>query len=222
MSFFTRLISLAMMLGMPLASTSQAEPQQPAVSVEPPHVLFLGDSITAGGRWFPTAEKIASIKALPGGECGRKTSEGKHALEKYLVKYPDATRLVIFLGVNDLPSRDTRPDDVKVASCVANMSEIIDLGLTRFKPKDIILIAPTTVHPEAMNELNKSKGYDVCGPMLAQLETEYKALAEKKGVQFLSLLNALTGEQTHDGLHPKQPAGNEVLGQAIGAYLASH
>jgi len=58
--------------------------------------------------------------------------------------------------------------------------------------------------------------------MLAQLEKDYKALAEKKGVQFLSLLNALTGAQTHDGLHPKQPAGNEVLGQLIGTYLASH
>ena len=128
----------------------------------------------------------------------------------------------LFLGVDDLPGRDKRPNDVNVASCVANMSDIIDLGLTRFKPKDIVLIASTTVHPEAMNELNKSKGYDVCGPMLVQLEQDYKALAEKKGVQFLSLLNALTGAQTHDGLHPKQPTGNVVLGEAIGTFLASH
>jgi hypothetical protein len=78
------------------------------------------------------------------------------------------------------------------------------------------------VHPEVINAQNIEKGYDICGPMPAQLEQDYKALAEKKGVQFLSLLNALTGAQTHDGLHPKQPSGNVVLGQAIGAFLASH
>lgn len=194
----------------------------PIRAADPPHVLFLGDSITAGGRWFPVVEQMASLVALPGGECGRRVAEGRHALERYLIRYPDATRLVIFLGVNDLPARDPRPDEVKVATCLADMEGIIDFALTRYKPNDIILIAPTTVHPEVMSDLNKEKGYDTVVPMLAQLASGYQALAAKKGVQFLSLLNALSKDQVYDGLHPKQPQGNEALGKIIGAYLADH
>lgn len=215
MNYFTKLISLVSLLGITLTTSVVANPP------ELPHVLFLGDSITGSGHWISIVAKTASIKGINGGASGRRTSEGKAALEEYLTKYPDATRLVIFLGVNDLPGRDKRPDAVKVSSCVTNISEIIDLGLTRFKPKDIILIAPTTVYPELMSEVNIGKGYNIAGPMLAQLEPAYKALAEKKGVQFLSLLNALTKEQYKDGLHPNEE-GDKVIAQIIGTFLISH
>jgi len=126
----------------------------------------------------------------------------------------------MFLGVNDLPARDKRPGDVKVAACVTNMSEAIDLAMTHFKPKDIILVAPCNVNPKTMSAVNLRKGYHVTPPLLAKLEEEYKALAKNKGIRFVSLLNVVSKENYKDGLHPNE-AGDAEIAKAILSFLAT-
>ena len=211
MHHFTQLITLMTTLGITL--TANAATAQ--------RVLCFGDSITGSGSWVSVVAKKASVETINGGVSGRKAAEAKAALAVYLSKYPDLDRIIMFLGVNDLPARDKRPGDVKVAACVANMSDAIDLALTRFKPKDIILVAPCGVNPEKMDQVNIGKGYDITQPLLVQLEAGYKALSQKKGVLFLSLLNVVSKDNYKDGLHPNKE-GDAEIAQAISAFLTTH
>ncbi|RKX33277.1 MAG: hypothetical protein DRP64_21050, partial [Verrucomicrobia bacterium] len=165
-------------------------------------VLCFGDSITAGGQWVAEVGTHEFIETINAGRPGRKAAQAKKELAVYLDQYPDLDKIILFLGVNDLPARDTRPGDVKVASCVANMSAAIDLALTRFKPEGIILVAPCNVNPDTMNAMNRKKGYHVTPPLLVKIECDYKALAKEKGVLFLSLLNVVSKGNYMDGLHP--------------------
>jgi lysophospholipase L1-like esterase len=184
-------------------------------------VLCFGDSITEGGSWVASAGKMASVETINAGKAGRKAAEAKTSLAIYLDMYRDMDRIIMLLGVNDLPARDKRPGDVKVAACVSNMSAAIDLALKRFKPKDIILVAPCGVNPGKMSQVNIAKGYDVTQPLLVQLEVGYKSLALKKGVLFLSLLNVVSKDNYKDGLHPNKE-GDAEIAQAVSTFLITH
>ena len=184
-------------------------------------ILCFGDSITASGSWLPIVAKAASLELINAGVSGRKAAEAKTALADYLAKYTDLDRIIMILGVNDLPARDKRPGSVKVAACVSHMSEAIDLALTRFKPNDIILAAPCGVNPATMSQVNLEKGYDITPPLLTQMEAGYQALAQTKAVQFLSLLNVVSKDNYNDGLHPNDD-GDAEIARAISAFLAIH
>lgn len=127
------------------------------------------------------------------------------------------------LGVNNLPGRDPRPPGQKLAICVQDMGRAIDLALEKLKPADVILVAPCSVNAELMRqpcetdvpttkrrERNVQKGYDICQPILAQLETAYRKLAAEKGVRFVSLLNVVSPENLPDGLHPNDEGQRQI------------
>lgn len=181
-------------------------------------ILCFGDSITAGGTWVTTVGKNSSYETINAGLGGRKAAQAKASLSDYLAKNPNLDKIIMFLGVNDLPARDTRPGDEKVAACVRDMGEAIDLALKTCKPKDIILVAPCNVNPEMMNAGTRKKGYDVTPTLLAKLEVEYKELAKKKGVSFISLFGVVSKNNYKDGLHPNE-AGDAEIAKAILDFL---
>jgi len=183
-------------------------------------ILCFGNSITDKGSWSQIVEQKSSYKTINAGLSGRKVAEGKQALQTYLSKYNDLDKIIIFLGVNDLPSRDQRPGVVKVAKCVTDMNKIINLALTRFDPQDIILAAPCGVNPNQMSQINLRKGYNVVQPLLAKMEQDYKTLAKQKGISFLSLFGIVSDENYKDGLHPNK-AGNQEIARAVLQYLKS-
>lgn len=183
-------------------------------SKEIKRIMFFGDSITSSGKWVKRVDADDSIVALNEGKSGLRVVWAKKELSRRMARHKELDQLVIMLGVNDLPARDKRPGDVKVAGCIKNMSETIDLALTRFKPMDVILVAPCTVNPENMSRGNIHKGYHVTGPLLAALEKGYRQLAKEKGIRFESILNVVSKENFRDGLHPNQ-AGDEQIAEAV-------
>ncbi|MCB1305868.1 MAG: SGNH/GDSL hydrolase family protein [Lewinellaceae bacterium] len=183
-------------------------------------ILCFGDSITAYGEWVEEVGSLDSFSTINAGRGGRRAVQARAELAPYLTQYPDLDLLLFFLGVNDLPARDPRPGDVKIAECVDSISAAIDLALHYFKPKDIVLIAPCNVNPALMDSINLAKGYDITPPLLARMEQQYQLLAAKKGISFLSLYPVVHPENYKDGLHPNQ-AGDREIGEAIKAYLLS-
>jgi len=187
-------------------------------SDDSPRILCYGDSITYMGTWLSTVEKTIDVKMINAGRSGRKAAQAKTELSPYLKKYADLDQIILFLGVNDLPARDKRPGEEKVAGCVVDMNEAIDLALTRFEPNNIILAAPCTVNPDTMSAVNLEKGYQITPPLLEQLEIQYKALARQRKISFMSLLHVVSKENYLDGLHPNR-AGNDEIAAAVCTYL---
>ena len=99
-------------------------------------VLCFGDSITESGKWVALIGADEATETINAGKGGRKAAQAKADLAGSLAQHAELDKIILFLGVNDLPARDRRPGDIKVAGCVANMSKAIDLALTRFKPQD--------------------------------------------------------------------------------------
>lgn len=186
----------------------------------PQRILCIGDSITFEDQWVKDVGNHPSFETVDAGRNGRKTKEGRETLASYLEKGERFDRLILFLGVNDLPTRVELPNDEKVAGCVRNMEETIDLALTVFERDHILLLAPCGINPDLMNEFIRKKGYHVVQPMLEQLEKDYEALAQKKGIQFLSLLHVVSKENYWDGLHPSK-AGQPQIAKAILDFLTN-
>ena len=69
-----------------------------------------------------------------------------------------------------------------------------------------------------MGAVVRKEGYDVTPPLLAKLEVEYKELAKKKGVSFVSLLDVVGKNNYKDGLHPNG-AGDAEIAKAILDFL---
>ena len=185
-------------------------------------IICFGDSITANeDGWVKMVNDNPKYETINCGKNGRRAIGCVNELAPYLEKYKQADQLIIFLGVNDLPARDPRPADEKVALCVAGIEEAIDHALTKFNASDILLIAPCGVNPEMMNETNLKKGYDITQPILEQLEMAYKALAIKKNIQFVSILKVVSKQNYVDGLHPNME-GNTEIASAVLKYLNEH
>ncbi len=184
-------------------------------------ILCLGDSITRADIWVKMVGEHKAFETINGGSGGRRTKEGKKSLIKYLAEYQNLDKLIIFLGVNDLPARIKTSNELKIAGCVKNISELIDYALTKFDKKDILLIAPSGINADIMSEKNKEKGYHIAQPMLEKLEGEYKSIAKEKGVLFMTLLNIVGKENYRDGLHPNK-AGQIEIGKAVLEKLLKH
>lgn len=198
--------------------TQDGESRKATTSAKVQRILCFGDSITSHGRWVKAVGQSPLFETVNAGRGGRQTKGAKKALASYLRKHANLDRIIMFLGVNDLPARNKRPGNVKVADCVRNMGEAIDLALRHFKPKDVILVAPCGVNPDLMGAGVRKKGYHITQPLLVQLEAKYKSLARKKGVSFFSLLNVVGQNNYRDGLHPNK-AGDAEITQAVLEFL---
>jgi len=193
-------------------------------SGETQRILCVGDSITAAkGGWVKKLEAMDGFETLNGGRSGQRATRAKEQLTVALAKAQKAgfkaDRVLLFLGVNDLPARDKRPGDVKVGICVDGMNRAIDLALKHFKPQSIIVLAPCDVNDKEMNKVNLGKGYQKAKPLLVKLEERYRELAKKRGVRFHSLLKVVDQGNYTDGLHPND-AGHTQIAESLAKFLS--
>jgi lysophospholipase L1-like esterase len=211
--------------GIPAATASAAE--------RPQRVLCIGDSITAAdGSWAAIVGEHPEIDTINAGKGGRQTGAAADTFQAAVDAGEDFDRVIFFLGVNNLPGRDPRPADRKLAGCVADMGRAIDLALRTLDPQDVILVAPCSVNPTIMRqpsetdprmsqrrERNLKKGYDICQPILAELEAEYRKLAATKRVRFVSVLEAVSPGNFPDGLHPNADGQRQIAAVIAPALL---
>lgn len=183
--------------------------QEPAVQEPAGEILCFGDSIThaRGYGWVEKiGEKHDSVTMINAGRSGRKTSD-KDELAVPVSDNDSSDWVLFFLGVNDL--RDGIPE--MVASCVENMDWMIGQVMKGIPGARIVLMAPTDINLESMNQINRDKNYNrKTKDSLYLMEKEYRELAEMRGVDFISLLHAVSPENFYDGLHPDQKGQQEI------------
>lgn len=178
----------------------------------PRQVVCFGDSITFGGQvdgksWVHfLSTDHSGIEFINAGRSGRKTSDTKE-LWPVLEKYPNADAYLIFLGVNDLKDGT----DSMVNQCVSNLKWMIgEIRKTNSKAK-VVIMAPTDINLETMNDINKNKKYNQnTKQSLYKLEKEYQQLAKEEHVKFISLLHAVSAPNYTDGLHPNVEGQKEI------------
>jgi acyl-CoA thioesterase I len=179
-------------------------------------VVCFGDSITHGALvdehswvWFPS-QQHADINFINAGRSGRKTSD-KNELLPVLKEHPDADYYLIFLGVNDLKDGT----DSIVNNCVSNMKWMIgEIRKVNNKAK-IVILAPSDINLETMNEININKKYNEnTKQSLYKLEKRYHVLAKEENTGFISLLHAVSEPNYVDGLHPNLD-GQKQIAKAV-------
>ncbi len=179
-------------------------------------VVCFGDSITYGAQvdghsWvYFLSQDHPGVDFVNAGRSGRKTAD-KAELLPVLKKYPDANDYLIFLGVNDLKNGD----DSMVNSCVENMQWMInEIRKVNNKAK-IVILAPSDINLQTMNEINKKKKYNEnTKQSLYKIEQKYKELAASEHTSFISLLNVVSKSNYADGLHPNI-AGQKEIEKAV-------
>jgi acyl-CoA thioesterase-1 len=183
-----------------------------AFKERPEEVVCFGDSITYGALvdghswvWY-LSQDHSDINFVNAGRSGRKTSDKKELLP-VLEKYPNADYYLIFLGVNDLKDGN----DSMVNNCVANMRWMIrEIRKTSNKAK-IVILAPSDINLETMNEINVNKKYNQnTKQSLYKLEKSYQQLAKDEHTEFISLLHAVSNPNYVDGLHPNMDGQKEI------------
>ncbi|MCF7803666.1 MAG: SGNH/GDSL hydrolase family protein [Candidatus Marinimicrobia bacterium] len=179
-------------------------------------VVCFGDSITNGARadgdsWVHyLKQEHPGINWVNAGRNGRKTAD-RGQLLPVIENNPDADYFLIFLGVNDLK------DGTKaiVASCVENVRWMIEIIRERNAEAEIVLLAPTDINLDTMDSVNVRKMYNENTKQSLQiLESEYRTLAKRRSVEFISLLNAVSPPNYVDGLHPNR-AGQKEIARAV-------
>lgn len=182
-------------------------------------LLCFGDSITQNGEWVGEPSAPDGWIVRNAGRSGRRAAHIPEELPAALDAHRDATHLLIFLGVNDLPARDPRPGAEKVAAVLADIDHAVTLALPRFRPGRIILAGPANVDPARLSETNLEKGYDATPPLLADLDKGLRRLAARRGARFVSFLHSVSPENLRDGLHPT-PAGDAEIARDLRAHLS--
>lgn len=182
-------------------------------------ILCFGDSITHHGKWVKVLDRDRGLSVINAGRSGRRVSQAAKEIVPYLEKHKDLDKIILFLGVNDLPARNKSSAKTKIRQCSKDMSKAIDIALKYVKnTEDVILVAPCDVNPAIMNQSVLSKGYDITSPLLKQLEAGYEVLAKKKKISFLSLYNVVSKKNYTDGVHPNA-AGDDEIAKALLNYL---
>lgn len=175
-------------------------------------VICFGDSITYGAfvegkSWVDDlSAKHNNITFVNEGRSGRKTSD-RNELLPVLKKYPNSGYFLIFLGVNDLKNGN----DSMVAQCVENMEWMINKIKETNEKTKIVILAPSDINLNTMSEINVKKKYNEnTKNSLIELEKEYKDLAKKDSLGFISLLQSVSPPNYVDGLHPDEKGQQEI------------
>lgn len=179
-------------------------------------VVCFGDSITHGAQvngksWvYFLSQDHKGIDFVNAGRNGRKTAD-KEELLPVLKENPGADYFLIFLGVNDLKDGS----DAMVNSCVENMKWMINkIRETNARAK-IIILSPSDIKLQTMNELNRGKKYNEnTKQSLYKLEKKYRQLAKDEHTGFISLLHVVSKANYADGLHPNI-AGQKEIAKAV-------
>ncbi len=179
-------------------------------------VVCFGDSITYGAKvnrhsWvYLLNNSQRELHFLNEGRNGRKTSD-RGELIPVIKRHRDAGLFLIFLGVNDLKDGN----DSLVAACVSNMRWMIGEIRRSLPGAKVVILSPPKINLGAMSALNVGKKYnEKTQTSLIHLEEEYRELALRDSVGFISLLNAVSPENYADGLHPDS-AGQEEIAKAV-------
>ncbi len=182
----------------------------------PQQVVCFGDSITYGAQvdghsWvYFLSQEHPDIDFVNAGRSGRKTSD-KQELVPVLKKYPNANDYLIFLGVNDLKNGN----DSMVNSCIENLQWMINEIRKVNSHGKIVILAPSDINLQTMNEINKSKKYNEnTKQSLYKLEKKYQELAKAQHLAFISLLHVVSKANYADGLHPNI-AGQKEIANAV-------
>jgi|GEM_PF-722618 len=188
-------------------------------------VVCFGDSITYGAQvdgkswvWYLQQDQDNTpYTYINAGRSGRKTADKKELLP-VLDKYPAADMYVFFLGVNDLKNGNHAMVDI----CVSNMKWMIDKVRAKAPKAKILLLAPSDINTQIMNDINKGKLYNEnTRKSLKTLERAYQQLATKEHTGYLSLLHVVPRLAYADGLHP-DATGQKALSEAIGKKIISY
>lgn len=218
------LVALSFVIPLDSRAANTSDLPSPAVNpnpspATPPALICFGDSITANGTWVASPEAAGPWRLINEGRAGRKTSDIAAEFPPALAAHPEATGVLVFLGVNDLPARDPRPADEKIASCLTNLQLALDLALERFPRDAIFLGAPPNIDADNLNSVNRAKGYDITPPLLARLASGIEQLARTNRVNFFSLHETLRPGQFSDGLHPNAE-GDAAIAAVVGHALS--
>lgn len=182
------------------------------------NILCFGDSITANGHWLEVLGTETPHRFINAGRSGRRAAHAPGELAEALEAHPHADSLLVMIGVNDLPARDPRPGPEKVADCVAAVEKALREAMVRIPPWNILLVAPPTVHPERLSDVNRDKGYGITPPLLRDLEDGYRELALRLGTGFFSMRERIDDAHYRDGLHPDR-AGEKQIAAALSGWL---
>lgn len=191
-------------------------------------ICFLGDSITANGRWMAEVYQILRQKyKIKCYNCGVGGGMAKYASQyiqsECLIYNPDY--VVVMFGINDirgslyakrnakLPDLEQRKNEA-INTCVEHYEEIMD-QIVRSGAKPIICI------PVPYDEITVSQEENLmCQCALDALETELRSLAEKYGcplIDFKKTFLPLYGSEgiiCSDRVHPTDK-GQHIMAQTF-------
>lgn len=179
-----------------LAASDQRLAEAVAAKPAPPpkkpsfKIVFLGDSITAGGKWntyFP------SHYTMNHGIGGNMTADVLHRIEPVVQNMPD--KLFIMVGVNDLSNGVVQKE---LLDNYAKILETVQLKSPR-----------TKVYVESVLPINVSMREQMSGhkEKIPLLNSELEKLVEKMGYTYLDTYSViaesgeLPAKYTTDGLH---------------------
>lgn len=175
-------IVLALLAG---AGCSRAEPGEGAGMI-----VFVGDSITAGGDWDRLLDRRDVVNT---GKPGDQTGDILRRLDG--VVRGDARAYVVMAGINDLAW------GVPAEKIAENMGVLLARLRAASPGATLVLQSTLPVNPQV-----ESFGYT--NNDVRRLNDLYRALAQEAGVRFLDLHPAMADaegnlrrEFTHDGLH---------------------
>lgn len=221
-------------------------PGSPAAAV--PAVICFGDSITFGTgatpetRWETVLQKLAAgrLRTINEGRSARTLSDAisprrsgsyENGLQEPLpvdgtptlvqdvvLRHPEATGIVVLLGVNDL--KNNRADGADKAALAQGRAATLLAQIRAVRPNlRILLCCPANIDLQALNAVNRDKKYDrQTHAWIKALAITLAELARREGAAYCSLESVLSPGNTIDGVHP-DPHGHAQIARAIWAAL---
>ena len=193
-------------------TSAQTQPERHSI------YFCFGDSITANGGWIRQLKDEKVGHFINAGRSGRKACDLPREFPPAWQECSGADQLILFLGINDLPSRDPRNPQTRVKEALDGVQMAIEFALASIPSPHIHLFTPAGLFPEGMSEVNQAKGYPDAQPLLDHYEQGLRQLALQYGVKYLSLAGSLKKGDFRDGLHPNA-SGESMIAGLVKAHL---